>query len=306
MILSLILPVSMRLAALGVTVIAGPVVFGVLNAPQVRAQSTTTTSALLPSFEVASIKPDRSGGSLSILETRATGLHASGVATKKLIAFAYNLHEFQVSGGPNWVSSDKYRVEAKVEDSMVEQLQKPPLILQDDAIRLMVRSLLMDRFHLSVSHVTKELPVYELVVAKDGPKLQESKPGDTIPSAWKGPGRSGQGSTPVGVTRWTDRGSSMPGFAAQLSRHLDRPVVDRTGLKAKYTFTLEFADDRTQPTMPRAAADGDLRASNGPPPESSGPSIFTALQEQIGLKLVPAKGPVEVLVIDHIERPSEN
>jgi uncharacterized protein (TIGR03435 family) len=98
----------------------------------------------------------------------------------------------------------------------------------------------------------------------------------------------------------------MPGFAAQLSRHLDRPVVDRTGLKAKYTFTLEFADDRTQPTMPRAAADGDLRASNGPPPESSGPSIFTALQEQIGLKLVPAKGPVEVLVIDHIERPSEN
>jgi uncharacterized protein (TIGR03435 family) len=306
MILSIILLVSPRLAALGITVIAGPVVFSVLNTQQIRAQSITTTSSPLPSFEVASIKPDRSGGTLSILETRATGLHASGVATKKLIAFAYNLQEFQVSGGSNWVSSDMYSVEAKVEDSLAEQIRKLPSIQQDDPIRLMVRSLLMDRFHLNVSYATKELPVYELVVAKDGPKLQESKPGDTSPGAWKGPGRSGHASTPVGVTRWTDRGLSMPRFAAQLSRQLDRTVVDRTGLKAKYTFTLEFADDRTQPAMLRASEDGDLRASNGPPPESSGPSIFTALQEQLGLKLVPARGPVEVLVIDHIERPSEN
>jgi uncharacterized protein (TIGR03435 family) len=98
----------------------------------------------------------------------------------------------------------------------------------------------------------------------------------------------------------------MPDFAEQLSRHLHQTVLDRTGLTAKYTFMLEFADDRNQPAMRRASEDVDPRASNGPPPDSSGLSIFTALQEQRGLKLEPTKGPVDVVVIDHIERPSEN
>jgi uncharacterized protein (TIGR03435 family) len=297
---------KMLLAALGIAVVAGPVIFGVVYAQQIRAQAVQTTSAPLPSFEVASIKPDRSGDLRSMMETRPQGLKASDATAKKLIAYAYNVEEFQVSSGPSWVSSDKYYVQAKVEDSIVVQLQKLPDRQQEDQMRLMVQSLLADRFKLKVSHGTKELPIYALVIAKNGPKLQESKPGDTNPSAWKRSGGSGHASTPVGVTRWTDRGASMPNFADQLSRHLRQTVLDRTGLKAKYTFTLEFADDRTRPAMLRASDDGDLRASNGPLPESSGPSIFTALQEQLGLKLESTKGPVDIIVIDHIERPSEN
>jgi uncharacterized protein (TIGR03435 family) len=98
----------------------------------------------------------------------------------------------------------------------------------------------------------------------------------------------------------------MAAVAEQLSRLLGRRVVDRTGLKAKYTFTLEYSDDEARATTYKASEGTNPGVDNGPPPDSSGPSIFTALQEQLGLKLEPTKGPVEVLVIDHIEKPSEN
>ena len=296
----------LSLAAMGIAAVAGPVVFAILNTRPVRAQSAQTTAAALPSFEVASIKPDRCGYLRSMLETRPEGLKESGATAKKLIAYAYNVEEFQVSGGPSWVSSDKYYVQAKAEDSIVEQLQKLPDRQQEDETRLMVQSLFADRFKLKVSHATKGFPGFALVIAKNGPKLREAKLGDTSPSRGQGAGGSGHASTPVGVTRWTDRGASMPDFAEQLSRHLHQTVLDRTGLKAKYTFMLEFANDRSQPAMLRASEDGDLRASSGSPAESSGPSLFTALQEQLGLKLVSTKALVNTIVIDHIERPSEN
>jgi hypothetical protein len=141
---------------------AGLMVFGLVDAPQICAQSPQATGASLPSFEVASIKPDRSGDVRSMMQTRPAGLSASGATTKKLIALAYNVEEFQVSRGPSWISSEKYYVEAKVEDSIVEQQQKLPYIQQEEQIRLMVQSLLVDRFKRKVSHATKELPVYAL------------------------------------------------------------------------------------------------------------------------------------------------
>jgi len=297
---------TLRLTLLGAAV-ASALGFGLFQIPRTRAQSTPATNQPLPSFEVASIRPDRSGDTRSMMEFRATGLSASGATTKKLIAFAYNIEEFQVSSGPSWISSDKYYVKAKVEDSVVEQLQKLPDLRQDDQIRLMVQSLLVDRFNLKVSHGTKELPIYALVIAKNGPKLQESKPGDTSPNAVKGPEGHGRAAMARrGGSRLTDRGASMAAVAEQLSRLLGRRVVDRTGLKAKYTFTLEYSDDEARATTYKASEGTNPGVDNGPPPDSSGPSIFTALQEQLGLKLEPTKGPVEVLVIDHIEKPSEN
>jgi len=277
-------------------------VFGLMNPPQTHAQAPATTSAPLPSFEVASIKPDRSGDTRSILETRPAGLHASGVTIKKLIAYAYGLEQFQVSGGPSWVSSDPYRVEAKVDDSQVEQIQKLPLMRQDDPLVLMLQSLLADRFKLKLSHTTKELPVYALVVARNGPKLQATKPGYIYTAGTKSP----NGHAQEGLTVWRDRGASMDGFAEQLSRHLGRPVLDRTGLKGRYDFTVEFARDQTPMTGFKGPEGGGPAPGAENQSDSSGPTIFTALREQLGLKIESTKGPVEVVVIDHIERPSEN
>jgi uncharacterized protein (TIGR03435 family) len=299
---------KLLLVALGVAAIAGPVVWGLVNAPEIRALVAQTTGGPLPSFEVASIKlnPGYTG---NIMESRPTGLRTPGATARKLIAFAYNVQQFQVSGGPSWISSDKYAVEAKVDDSLVEQQRNLQLIQQDDQINLMTQSLLADRFKLKVSHATKEVPIFALVIANNGPKLQESQPGDTDPSRAKGPDsheRAGRSTTRVGGIRWTDRGVSMLMFAEQLSRHLGRPVVDRTGLKARYSFNFEFMNDQTQTAMFKMPEGGGTGPDNAPPLDSSVPSIFTAIQEQLGLKLESTKGPVDIIVIDHIERPSEN
>ena len=162
-----------------------------------------------------------------------------------------------------------------------------------------------------MSHETKELPVYALVVAKDGPKLHEAKPGDTYPNGIKGP--DGTRDTPgTGLMRMgrgpanRSRGSHGVPWCIMLSEQLGRTVLDQTGLKGNYDFTLQWTPDQSQAAMPMGPEGGKPGADNAPPPESSGPSIFTAIQEQLGLKLESTKGPVEFLVIDHIERPSEN
>jgi uncharacterized protein (TIGR03435 family) len=294
---------KLLLAAIGMAaVVAGPVAFGLVNAPQIRAQATQTTAGPLPSFEVASIKPDRSGDVSQRVETQPTGLRASGATAKHLIAVAYNVGDYQVSGGPNWVNTDRYSIQAKVEDSLVEQMRKLPLSHQEDHITPMFQSLLIERFRLKVTHATKEAPAYALIVAKNGPKLQETKPGNMYPpdpAAWKAHAKEG-------LIVWRNRGTSMAAFAQELSRYFHSPVLDRTGVNGRYDFWLEFAEERTDSAILRASEEGQLGADSGSPPASSGPSIFTALQDQLGLKLESTKGPLEVIIIDHIERPSEN
>ena len=148
----------------------------------------------------------------------------------------------------------------------------------------MLQALLAERFQMRVLRETKELPVYALVVGKSGPQLHEAE-------------GAGNGMR-IGRGRVTTQAISMEPFAKNLGKLLGRTVVDRTGLEGKFAFTLEWTPDPGQPM-------GLL----GPSPASaddSGPSIFTALQEQLGLKLEPQKGPVEILVIDHVEKPSEN
>jgi bla regulator protein BlaR1 len=298
---------KLLLLAAGMTVLAGPVVFGVANAPRVRAQSQETSARPLPAFEVASIKLDHSGTQSRFFRFNdPSRFTTTNIPAKDLIGFAYHVEPFQISGGPSWIHSDGYDIEAKVDETAVAQLQTLPPEQRMDQYRLMLRSLLADRFKLSLSHETKELPIYALVIAKGGAKLTPTTVDLTRPVT---PGNA----PPAGpmmmmsLGRLEAKAAPISALAEVLGRQPDlggRLVVDRTGLQGKYDFTLEFAPDRPEPLL--GTGGPPMGIQGPPPPDPNAPSIFTAIQEQLGLKLDSSKGPVEILVINSIEKPTEN
>jgi bla regulator protein blaR1 len=280
------------LGTIGGAVLAGPVIFGLVHAPRVRAQSSSGTPTTTITFDVASIKPDHSDGHSVRISFNDDSLTASGVTLKRLIEVAYNMNGFQLAGGPDWVSSETYELQAKMDESTVEALKKVPREQMNEQRRMMVQLLLAERFNLKVSHSSKELPIYALVVAKNGPKFSES---ETIDKAKTG---FSDHDGDVTVTALT-----MGRVAQWLSRIAGRKVVDKTGLQGQYDFKLHY-DDRTQSLVATAPAEGS--AGTAAPPDSSGPSIFAALQDQLGLKLESQKGPVDTLIIESAEKPSPN
>jgi uncharacterized protein (TIGR03435 family) len=239
-------------------------------------------------FEVAAIKPTNP-------DKRDLGLHktnglfvATGYTLQRLIAFAYDVELFQVSGGPGWGNFERYDISAKKE--------RDPRLAKPDDDRYRVRALMADRFNLTIHRESKELPIFALVIGKNGSKLQTAKP--HVGSS----GVSGRGGN--GGIQWIFTDAPVSLLVHELSQRLGRPVVDRTGLDAHYDFKLEWAPDPSQPVV--QSRDSGTAVSSAPAPDSSGPSIFTALQEQLGLKLEAEKGPVEIIVIDRADKPSEN
>src|SRR6266576_3587722 len=297
---------KLLLSALGLIAVGSPVVFGLLHATQSRAQSQAT-AATSPVYDVASIKPNKSGTNMIRLMFSPGGLSATNGTLQMLINAAYSVENNQISGAPNWVNSERYDIEAKMDTSTADELRK----LGEDERRVerqrMLQALLADRFKLTIHRETKELPTYALVVAKDGAKFQEAKPGDTYPNGIKGPdGHAGAGMMFMGREGLTAQGIPIADLVRHLSRQLGRTVVDKTGLTGKYDFNLKWAPDERQAPMFKGTEGSQLGTGGTSAPESSGPSIFTAIQEQLGLKLESEKGPVDILVIDHVERPSEN
>jgi uncharacterized protein (TIGR03435 family) len=300
---------KMLLCVAAAVAIAIPLALGIIL--PVRAQSMQTT-APLPSFEVAAVKPNRSGdGGVSVGMPPGRFI-AEGATTKFLIAYAYNFKDFQVTGGPSWINSERYDIDAKIPDSFVERWRKLPPDQWSTTIEqrlLMIQALLADRFKLKLNHQTKDLPVYALAVAKNGPKMLKAKPGDTYPNGIKGPDGQAIGRTwHMSRGQLIFQGQSMDSWSGFLSQYLGRTVLNQTGLKGDYDFTLQWTPDPNESAMAefRAPETGQAALNNPPTPESSGPSIFTAMQEKLGLKLESQKGPVPILVIEHIERPSEN
>jgi len=249
-------------------------------------------------FEVASIKRDVSGERGGMF-TCVPNCHLERMTLRDLVVFAYGVRDFQITGGPGWIDADRYNIEAKGEG--------PPSHSQEYVVLQYRRlqTLLRDRFRLTIHRETKELPVYELTVAKGGPKLQtpncvQREPGDFTIAPGKYCGLMG-GSMASG--RLQASSTTMSNLANYLSRMLSRTVVDKTGITGEFDFQFTFTPDT--PAVPSADAAGP-RPAGGAAAADSGPDIFTAMQEQLGLKLESAKGPVQVLVIDHAEKPSEN
>jgi uncharacterized protein (TIGR03435 family) len=247
-----------------------PIVVGIAAAQSTaQAQASPEAGA---SFDVASIKFHPGPINFSA-DPSIRGRSVTGTASTlfDLITNAYGVRYDQISGGPKWASSDAYDIAAKAEGEGT---------LTKDEARRMMQTLLADRFQLRIHREAREVQAYALVVGKNGHKLKESSadaPGDNVV-------RTGRAGMHMEATRGT-----MENLARQLAGTADRPVVNRTGLTGYYAFTFDW-----------------IPANRTPEPDSDVPSMFTAIQEQLGLKLEPTRAPYQMLIIDHAEKPSEN
>ena len=271
------------LAAALIASIGAPFWSGVLFVRASHAQSPTI-AASTPPFAVASIKPNRSGDRNSGFR-RFTGgqLNALNISLRMLIAFAYDLPENRILQGPGWLDSDRYDILAKPDPD-----GSRPGDRSMGATRLRTQALLADRFKLVLHKETRQFPIFKLLVDKDGPKhLQPA-----------------QGNSPDLVSNGhhvTCQAASMAFFAKIfLTGELGGPVLDETGITGNFDFSMDWAP---APDLQRRPPDaGDVPTASDP----SGPSLVTALREQLGLKLEAGKGPVEVLIVDRVEKASEN
>ncbi len=230
-----------------------------------------------PGFEVASVRLNTSGGNPQ-LRNEPGRLNVSNMTLKALMRYAYMARDFQISGGPAWFDSDRWDVIATAGPGV-----------GDDERRKMMQALLVERFKLALHRETKEMPVYTLVAAKNGSKLQANTSGaaERIGIRMGGPGLMQMTGVNVPVLR----------IAQVLVDMVSRSVIDRTGIEGNFDFKLEWVPDPAHMPLLNGAR------PEGPP---DGASLFTAVQEQLGLKLESTKGPVEVFVVERAEKATEN
>ena len=295
--------------AAGIAATVGPIVIGGLNSQQLRAQSE---AAVAPKFEVVSIKPcqdprpqlrpgdtypPRGNSSAGNLRTTCYPLHDDhGMG---LIRAAYAPDPFTpIDGGPSWVHAAFYEINAQAEGNPDVTTMRGP----------MMQVLLEEYFHLKIHHETAEGPVYFLSVARGGAKLRSFTEGSCIPysTSPRPPLEPGQeycnmmlGLSPNGGGHAEAQGATLDEFSKMLRPILNRPVINQTGLAGKFDIHIEFSREGTLAALPASGL------STTADPQGL-PSIFTVFEEQLGLKLESGKGPVDRLVIDHIEKPPGN
>jgi uncharacterized protein (TIGR03435 family) len=262
--------------------------------------STSQTPAEKRMFEVATIKPSVDNRPPSF-QAQPVGRFLMGGPLKLMLALAYSMRDYQISGGPSWVATDRWDLQAKApEGSIPPGLATPGPATPNHPLLLMLQSLLEDRFQLKMRHEMREEPVYELTVAKNGSKMKLSSD-QSSPEILAGP----TAADPIPRGRMTIRGTTLQGNAIPIAELISiladitkRPIINKTGLSGLYDFKLEWSSDLGL----AAGQNGQSTA----PPNASGPSFTTAIQEQLGLKLESSEGNVDVLVIDSVSKPTEN
>ena len=290
---------SLSLIVLGIGVVAIPM-------------SSQAPAGAKPQFEVASIKSSGPVVSRITIAIQPGGrLVVEGFTLRMLVSRAYGVTDSRIFSGPNWAGSERFNIEAKAVRPNVDAAG----FLNRDQLPLMLQSLLEDRFRLKVHREMRELPSYELLVARSGPKIKlsadQSPPGPLPPPLLGNADQRGaSGNTGSRLRSSSGRGNGTTYGSAvtlvvlvnNLSQILGRPVIDKTGLDGLFDYELHWT-----PGMEQAA--GPFGPNDLPPPppsDASSPSIFTALQEQLGLRLESTKSSVETVVIDSAQRPSEN
>ena len=300
------------LMAAAIVAIALTIGFGVVRGQSVTASSGTPTSKnghKISQFDVISIKPTPSSDDRTLIQLPPDGASFHGAPVRMVLRTAFGIEDDCIVGVPSWVNTRRYDIEAKVAPEDASKLDK----LKAGDLRSMLIALLTERFNLKYHHEARGgLPIYALVIAKDGPKLTKGEPNplpgevgvatgqnhlaDPAKEHWKMlmlPGHIEADSVPVSA------------LAYPLAQFLGRKVIDKTGLTGNYNFTLRWTPDNTFPPMggPEGPS-GPVLAENAT--DSASVSLFTAIQEQLGLKLESEKGSVDVLVIDHIDLPTPN
>jgi uncharacterized protein (TIGR03435 family) len=261
--------------------------------PAEPASNTAQATAAPPPFDVATIKASKPDPERGRMMMTADGVSISGIPLAMMIREAFSTEDDHIIGEPAWARSSRFDIQAKVAPEDATKLKA----LSFAQRKAMLVQLMVDRFGLKYHRETRDLPVYDLVIAKSGVRMQPAKEQDAANARhlmmFGGPGKI------------ESTAMKVENLAHVLSQQLGRTVVDKTGLKDNYDFTLTWTPDDSAPGMARP---GDAPPAPNPDAgdNSAGPSLFTALEEQLGLKLESAKGPEEVIVIDHIEQPSAN
>jgi uncharacterized protein (TIGR03435 family) len=248
--------------------------------------SISLAQTTAPPFEVASIRPNRSGTAQGAVFFQPGRFVARNATVKMLIAYAYSVKDFQISGGPSWIDSERFDITANEDEAASAARQKLPWKQYREQLGLMVQAMLADRFHLKVIHQPKETSILALIAAAGGSKLIRAER-DSYEADFRG-GRGRLIATGISIAQLADTLSWMPELGS-------RKVVDQTGIEGTFDLTLRWSWER----IPEA----------GGPPEIVQPDVpemFNAIQEQLGLRLQATKGPLDYLVVEQLERPSEN
>lgn len=251
------------------------------------------------SFDVASIKPNASNDHRIMIRMAPGGFSATGMTVRMLIAQAYGVRDFQIQNAPAWAASERFDINAKAE-GLGERV--PPEVL-----RPLLQSLLAERFGFKAHNEDKEGPVYNLVLAKGGAKMKVSETTAPTPGGPAGPG-PGRQMMRMGRGQFNGNGVSMANLTQMLAQTVGRPVLDKTDLKDSFDIELNWTPEPGQGMGGPFGAGGPPLPPGVtlPPVDPNGPTLFTALQEQLGLKLDSAKGNVQMLVVDSVSKPTEN
>lgn len=286
---------KLLLTSAAILALAIPIAFGLLHPTLTQAHSPKTGST---TFESVYLKPNTNGEPMAgfivhgrpmqAVQFKVDRFMATNFSLGGLITLVYQVQDDQIVGGPDWLNTDKYDVEAKLNSAEVDRRQGLSNAQQVEEMRTMVQALLVDRFKLATHRETRTMPVYALMVSQSGSKIQPAKPGDTYPNGMKSVGGKPLG--PGGV--WAPKMGELVGQGIPIAflvrslsgKQLGRPILDKTGLAGNYDFTLDWTPDSSS-ASPNA-------------------QIFEALEPQLGLKLEPQESPVEVLVVDSAEKPA--
>lgn len=283
---------KLLLIAAAILAVAAPIVAGVLHPTAGRATpQAQNTSSGGPAYASVTITPNESHSEMVTLMVGPDKFASKNASLQQVIRVAYSVEDDRIVGAPRWLESEKYDIEA-IERGSGDDPRKLGFEQAAAKQRSMLQALLADRLKLAIHRETKEITAYALMIAKNGPKLQEAKPGDTYPNSFKGPdGIARSGGIHFDGQRQIAQGVPIGALLFHLSRQLHRTLLDETGLSGTYDFTLKLPD-----SVP-------LGIDTPTPPDSYEPAVSAAIEQQLGLKLEPKKVELEVLVIDHVERP---
>jgi bla regulator protein BlaR1 len=301
---------KLLLSTTGVVAIALPILFGLARPTHSMAASPAPNSAVFAAtYQQVTVTPGDSGN--GVIQSRIWftpgSIKAENQPLKELIRWAYGVQDSQIFGGPDWISTARFNIEAKLDSATAAEFEKLGRQQQKSERDRMFQTLLEEHFHLVLHRDTKDLPALVMVIAKNGPKIQKAKPGDTYPDGLKGPDGTpgGPHKMNMGANELTFQAFPMKDVANLLTMHLGQTVLDRTGLAGDYDFKLHWA-----------AAQDDMAAKNGVheqkltehtmSADNSEAAIAAAMEEQLGLKLEQQTAPLPIVIVDRAEKPSAN
>ena len=305
---------KLLLTTLGVAAIALPIIFGLARPAHSQAQSSSQdmaakTFAFTRGYQQVSVTPGETGNGIiqSRILFKPDSLMVKNQTLQELLKLAYGVQASQISGGPDWLTTARFNIEAKLDDATVAELKKLSPEQQKMERDLMFQNLLADQFKVALHRESRLLPGYALVIAKNGPKVQPATPGDTYPNGIKG--RDGLPAGPhkfdFGPEGVIVQALPMSFVSSSLATHLGQPVVDRTGLTGDYDFTLNWPP-KAEPPVETSVHTNAQTGAKETTVHITPASLIAAVEEQLGLKLDPQTIPLPVLVIDRAEKPAAN